>query len=79
MKLLGIILIAVLATLALRWLLTQRPKERQRAQIKALMRECDADQELAERLLYAEKDREDGIPFGEAARRARQRLRRDRR
>jgi hypothetical protein len=79
MNLIGIALAVVLAALGLRWLLAQRPKRRERAQIKALLIECDGDQDLVERLIFAEIEREDGIAYGEAARRARNRLKRDRR
>jgi hypothetical protein len=78
-RLIGYILLAVLALLALRWLLARRPKVRERTQIKALLRACDDDQAMAERLIFAEMERDPDISFGEAARRARWRLTRDRR
>jgi hypothetical protein len=79
MNLIGIALAVVLAALAVRSLIAQRPKRRERAQIKALLVECDGDQDLVERLIFAEMERDDDIAYGEAARRARNRLKRDRR
>jgi hypothetical protein len=79
MNVIGIALAVVLGALGLRWLSAQRPKRRERAQIKALLQECGGNQDLVERLIFAETEREEGIGFGEAARRARNRLKRDRR
>jgi|1185.fasta_scaffold582507_2 hypothetical protein len=79
MNAIGMALAAVLGVLGVRWLLQQRPKRRERAQVKALMLECDGDQELVERLIFSEMDRDEGIDFAEAVRRARNKLRRDRR
>ena len=79
MSILGLALLAVLAVFAVRWLLAQRPARKERDQIRALMLECDGDQELVERLIFAEMQRHEGIGFGEAARRARRRMNRDRR
>ena len=79
MDLLGILLVVVLLVLGGRYFHRRRPKQRERRQIKALLLACDGDQELVERLIFAEMEREDGIGFAEAARRARHRLSRDRR
>jgi len=75
----GLILVFVLCVLGARYLYQHSPKQRERRQIKALMLACDGDQELVERLIFAEMEREEGIGYGEAARRARNRLARDRR
>jgi hypothetical protein len=77
--LLGVALVVVLIVLAGRYLYQRSPKQRERRQIKALLIACDGDQDLAERLMFAEMEREDGIAFAEAARRAQKRLARDRR
>lgn len=79
MNVIGIALAVVLGALGLRWLSAQSPKRHERAQIKALLIECDGDQDLVERLIFAEMEREEDIAYGEAARRARNRLKRDRR
>jgi hypothetical protein len=76
---LGIILVLVLVALAGRYLYRRSPKQRERRAIKALMLACGGDQELAERLIFAEMERQQDIGFGEAALRARRRLSRDRR
>ncbi|MGD8861935.1 MAG: hypothetical protein PVI30_18130 [Myxococcales bacterium] len=79
MDVLGIALLIVLLVVGVRWLYKQSPKQRERSEIKALLQECDGDQELVERLIFAEMRRQEGISFTEAARRARRRLKRDRR
>lgn len=79
MDVLGLILVAVLLALGARWFLARRPKRRERAEIRRLLIDCDGDQDLVERLIFAEMQRQEGIGFAEAARRARNRLRRDRR
>lgn len=76
---LGIILVLVLVALAARYLYRRSPKQRERREIKALLLACRGDQELAERLIFAEMERQQDIGFGEAALRARRRLQRDRR
>ena len=77
--LIGIALVAVLLVFGGRYLYQRSPKQRERRQIKSLMIDCDGDQELAERLIFAEMERQEGLSFAEAARRARNRLRHDRR
>lgn len=79
MSVLGLILVGVLGVVIARWLWSRRPKSRERAELTALMRAVDGDQELVERLIFAEMEREEGLSFTQAARRARVRLERDRR
>jgi hypothetical protein len=75
---LGLIVLAVLFALGVRHLYNQRPSEQRRRQIKSLLQECNGDQELAERLIFVEMQRDESIDYAEAARRARSRLKRDR-
>lgn len=79
MDVLGVIVVAVLLALGVRWLIARSPKRRERAQLARLLADCDVDRDVMERLVFAEMQRDEGIGFGEAARRARNRLRRDRR
>ncbi len=75
----GIVLLLVLLALGGRYLYQQSPKRRERRRIKALLLACDGDQELCERLIFAEMERDASLGFGQAAQRARERLARDRR
>ena len=74
----GLCLVLVLAVVGYRQLDKRRPKQRQRAAIKALLQECHGDQELCERLLFAELERAPQLDYTQAAVRARKRLMRDR-
>jgi phage terminase small subunit len=55
------------------------PKQLRRKQIAALRRACGGDQELVERLIFGELQRNPKLDYAEAARRALERLARDRR
>jgi len=75
----GLAVLAVLAVFAYRFIDGRRPKKRERRELTELMQACDGDQDLAERLIYAEMEHQEGLSYAEAARRARARLARDRR
>jgi len=77
-QLLGTLVSLLLLGLAGRYFWMRRPRARQRAQIQALRREAGGDQDLVERLIYAELEREPELSYEAAARRARERLKRDR-
>lgn len=49
-----------------------------RAEARALVHDCHGDQELAERLIFAEIERDESLTISAAARAARDRLKRDR-
>ena len=78
MSVLGLVLLAVLGVLGGRYLWTQRPAAKRKRHMTALLEACHRDQELAERLIMAELESTPDLDFGEAARRARARLIRDR-
>ena len=79
MSVLGIALAIVLAIVAARYALGKAPARRRKNALRALLEACHGDQDLAERLVMSEMDRDEHIGFAEAAKRARARLRRDRR
>ena len=79
MNLIGIALVLVLLLLGARYLHQHSPKQLQRRRIKSLYIACGGDQDLVERLIFAETERAPDVDLGEAARRARERLIRDRR
>jgi len=74
---LGLILIVAIAGLGI-YLYRRAPRQRVRKQVRALLLACRGDQELVERLIFAELQRAD-VSYDEAARRALARLIRDRR
>jgi len=78
MDVLGIILVAVLLAIGARALYAQRSKSPTRKHMRELIRACHNDAAMAERLVFAEMNRQPGLDIGEAARRARQRLLRER-
>jgi hypothetical protein len=79
MDVMGLALLAVLVVLGGRWLYERQPARRERNQIKELMLLCDGDEELVQRLVFRELEREPELSMGQAARLAARRLRRDRR
>jgi hypothetical protein len=78
MDVVGVVLLVLLVAVG-GYLYRRRPMQRERRQIKALSIACHGDQALAERLMFAELQRAEGISYAEAARRALARLTRDRR
>ena len=74
MDILGLILLVVLLVVGGRWLWSRQPKKVERSHIKALMMQCHGDQDLVERLIFAEMERTPHISMGEASVRARKRL-----
>jgi hypothetical protein len=81
MDVFGVVLLVVVVLLVAvgGYLYRRRPKQRERRQINALLIACQGDQALAERLMFAEMQRDEHISYAEAARRALARLTRDRR
>jgi hypothetical protein len=77
-QIVAVIVLAVLFALGVRHLYNQRPSQKRRRQIQALLQECNGDQDLVERLIFVEMQRDEAIDYAEAARRARSRLKRDR-
>jgi Na+-transporting methylmalonyl-CoA/oxaloacetate decarboxylase gamma subunit len=77
--LLVLIVLVVLIVAIGGYLYRRRPKQRERKQIKALVIACRGDQALAERLMFAEMQRTEGISYADAARSALASLARDRR
>ena len=73
----GLAVAAVLLGIAVA--ISRRPTRRRKRALKALLEACHGEQDLAERLVLSEMERDDGIGYAEAARRARVRLQRDRR
>jgi hypothetical protein len=71
-----VLVVALLAFLATR-LRERSPKRLERKQIRALRLACKGDQDLVERLLFAELQRSGDISYAEAASRALARLIRD--
>lgn len=69
----------VLAVAAVRWLLRQRPSAQRHAALKTLLQYCDGDDELASRLVIRETERDEDLSLAQAANRATDRLKRDRR
>lgn len=79
----GLAVIVAVVVVAARWLyprlVSRTPKGRERAQLRALLQTCHGDEQLAERLIFAEMQQDERLSFEQAARRANKRLRRDRR
>ena len=78
MNVMGLAIVAVLALLAFRYFRDVRPKRKTRSAFQELLAACDGDQDLAERLVFAEVQKAPDLDLGEAARRARKRLLKDR-
>lgn len=82
MSILGLVLVAVLVIVGGRWLHQrlerQKPKNRERAELRELLLECNGDDHLAQRLIFLEMQRDGDLNFEQAAKRARHRLKRDR-
>jgi len=78
MDLMGLAIVGVLVVFAYRYIDGRRPKKRERRALGELMEDCNGDQELVERLIFAEMEHHPEMNFSEAARRARARLARDR-
>ena len=79
MDLMGLAIVVVLVIFAYRYIDGRRPKKRERRELTELMEDCNGDQDLVERLIFAEMENHPNMDFKEAARRARARLSRDRR
>lgn len=77
--LLLLLVVGALVVVAVRKLHARSPEQRTRRQIQALKLACNGDQELVERLIFAELQKSPGIDYGEAAGRALANVRRDRR
>lgn len=75
---LALVLIAVLLGLAGIHLYRRFGRKRKRSEIKALLEDCNGDQDLVERLIFAEMQRDESLTIHAAARAARVRLQRDR-
>lgn len=82
MSILGLVLVAVLVIVGGRWayqrLEAQKPKQRERRELRELLLECNGDDHLAQRLIFLEMQRDADLSFEQAAKRARTRLKRDR-
>jgi len=83
MDVMGIVVGIVVLVVAARWLyprfVAQTPKGRERAQLRALLQSCHGDEQLVERLIFAEMQHDQDLSFEQAARLANRRLKRDRR
>ncbi len=79
----GFALVAAMLVMGARWLLpklqARTPKGRERAAFRALLKACYGDDRQAQRLIFGEMERDPSLGFGQAAKRARRRLERDRR
>lgn len=72
-----LVVLAVLGAAAYAFL-RRRKTGGPRSEARALIEDCNGDQELAERLIFAEMQRDDAMTLSAAVRAARQRLKRDR-
>lgn len=72
-------LVAVAGLVTIAWWTRRRSKRQRLDHVRALRLACKDDQELVERLMFAELQRDEQLDYAQAARRALLRLGRDRR